>query len=487
MNVSPDRVVTPFPAVDLILRHPLSQDAIVQYGRKQVTDAIRQTLADLRDKHLYTMLEAALPVSVPPVFIPVASAETIAARATCLLERQNMPSLRPVINLTGTVLHTNLGRAVLPEVAIQAVVVAMRQPVNLEYDIESGKRGERDDHVRGLICELTGAEDCVVVNNNAAAVLLVLSSLSAGKETIVSRGELIEIGGSFRIPDIMRRAGARLREVGTTNRTHANDYTDAISTRTAAIMKVHTSNYRIEGFTAEVTPQDLCAIAHKHNIPVIDDLGSGTLVNLAHYGLKAERTVQAALRDGADIVTFSTDKLLGGPQLGIIAGRKDLVRLCARNQLKRALRADKLRLAALAATLALYRDPDSLPQKLPTLRAFVRNREELQQMSMRLAVPLQAVLGPGWIVGCVDLRSQIGSGAMPLETLDSAGLAMTPADGSRGNALDQLAKRFRCLPMPVIGRISEGRFLLDLRCLEDEKIFLDQLGSLRNSVAKDRR
>jgi L-seryl-tRNA(Ser) seleniumtransferase len=457
------KAISPFPAVEAVLKHPAMDAAILQFGRRQATAAIRATLQTLREMERQTAV----------------SADAVSTLAIDWLQQKAAPSLRPVMNLTGTILHTNLGRAILPEAAVQAVITAMRHPVNLEYDVASGKRGERDDHVRTLVCELTGAEDCVLVNNNAAAVLLVLASLSAGKETIVSRGELIEIGGSFRIPDIMRRAGAKLHEVGTTNRTHLSDYENAISSRTAAIMKVHTSNYRIQGFTSEVDAKELSTLARERQIPLIDDLGSGTLVDLTRYGLKYERTVQDALKEGADLVTFSGDKLLGGPQVGIIAGRKDLVRLCARNHLKRALRADKLRVAALAATLQLYRDPDRLPETLPTLRFFTRKRSELQHLAQSLIVPVQETLGAKWRVDVIDLSSQIGSGALPLETMPSAGLAIQPTHTKSGKALDQLAAAFRELPIPVIGRIQNGSFLLDLRCLEETAVFTAQLTKLR--------
>jgi L-seryl-tRNA(Ser) seleniumtransferase len=455
---------SPFPSVDAVLNSENGALATARFGRAAATAMVRATLDRFR---------AARSADSTPL-----AAQAVAKEALARLITADTPGLRPLFNLTGTVLHTNLGRAILPEAAIEAVTQAMRHAVNLEYDIATGKRGERDDHVRSLIRELTGAEDCVAVNNNAAAVLLTLSSLSPGKETIVSRGELIEIGGSFRIPDIMRRAGAKLREVGTTNRTHPADYEDAVSARTAAIMKVHTSNYRVQGFTAEVEGPALAAIARKHGLPLIDDLGSGTLVDLSRYGMSRERTVQDALKDGADLVTFSGDKLLGGPQVGIIAGRRDLVQRCAKNALKRALRVDKLRLAALAATLKLYRNPETLPQHLPVLRFFTRKRVDLLDMAGKLQPALQDALGSRWIVDVADLMSQIGSGALPLETLPSGGIAVTPVKGSPGRALDGLAERFRRLPMPVIGRISEGRFLLDLRCLDDVDTFISQLTHL---------
>ncbi len=465
--MSKARDPSPLPSVDTVLSQGSGAIAAARFGRTAATRAIRARLEQLRADGVVR--------AAPPV-----QAETVGASVLSALAAADAPSLRPVLNLTGTVLHTNLGRAVLPEEAIMAVADCMRRPVNLEYDIEKGGRGERDSHVAGLIRELTGAEDCVIVNNNAAAVLLALSALSTGRETIVSRGELVEIGGSFRIPDVMRRAGARLREVGTTNRTHAPDYEEAIGPRTGAIMKVHASNYRIEGFTAEVEPRALAAIARKASLPLIDDLGSGTLVDLSRWGLARERTVQDALRDGADLVTFSGDKLLGGPQVGVIAGRRDLVKRCARNPLKRALRVDKMRLAALEAVLKLYRDPDRLPDRLPALRHLTRGRDPIRTAAEALAPRAQAALGDGWIVSVEDLMSQIGSGSLPLETLPSAGLAIRPAGRAPGKALDLLAQRFRRLPTPVIGRIAEGRFLLDLRCLdriEDLASLLPELGS----------
>ncbi len=444
------------PSVDQVLRGEAALLAVQRFGRPAVTDAVRSALALARAE-----VKAGA---------ELATTQELARRATQMLEAAERPSLRPLFNLTGTVLHTNLGRAVLAQAAIEAATLAMRDAVALEFDLASGKRGERDDHLRALVCELTGAEDATVVNNNAAAVLLVLNSLAAGKEAIVSRGELIEIGGAFRMPDIMARAGTRLVEVGTTNRTHPRDYADAIGEDTGLLLKVHTSNYRIEGFTREVTAAELAGIARQKSVPLVNDLGSGTLADLAAFGLAHEPTVREAVNEGADIVTFSGDKLLGGPQAGFIVGRRELIGRINCNPMKRALRVDKIRLAALEATLKLYRDPQRLAERLPTLRLLSRPQEEIAAQAARLAPKLAAFAGPAFDAVVADCRSQIGSGALPLATIASAGVAVSPRDGS-GSALAELSARLRALPMPVIGRIERGTLILDLRCLEDEDRF----------------
>ncbi len=456
------------PPVDGVLRHEAALPLLERYGRTALAVAVRTALDEFRADRTGGV-----------------DAQAVIVRAGEVLEARERPSQRPVLNLTGTVLHTNLGRALLPPEAVDAVVAVMTAPTNLEYDIAAGKRGERDDHVRGLIRELTGAEDAVLVNNNAAAVLLVLNTFAKGREAIVSRGELIEIGGAFRMPDIMARAGAKLREVGTTNRTHLKDYTEAIGPKTGLVMKVHTSNYQVQGFTAEVAAEELAALARGHGVPFVDDLGSGTLIDLARYGLRHEKTVQDALKAGADLVTFSGDKMLGGPQIGIVAGRKDLIAKLAKNPLKRALRLDKIRLAALEAVLKLYRDPDRLAERLPTLRLFTRKADDIRANAERLRAPLAAALGSGWTVEIVDCASQIGSGALPLETMPSAGIAMRPAGKASGRAVETLAARFRALSVPAIGRIGDGALIFDLRCLEDEHAFaamLPQLGGAGGAV-----
>jgi L-seryl-tRNA(Ser) seleniumtransferase len=453
------------PSVDEVLKSPAAAQAIGRFGRSQVVEAVRASVAETR---------AALAAGRA-----APSADAIAEAAAARLEAGARLHARAVFNLTGTVLHTNLGRAVLADAAIEAATEAMREAVALEFDLAQGRRGERDDIVRGLLCELTGAEDATVVNNNAAAVLLALNTLARGKEAIVSRGELIEIGGAFRMPEIMARAGAKLVEVGTTNRTHEKDYAAAIGPKTGLILKVHTSNYRIEGFTKAVPARAIAVLARASHVPLLNDLGSGTLVDLADYGLTHEQTVREAVAEGADLVTFSGDKLLGGPQAGFIVGRRELIVRLNRNPMKRALRLDKIRLAAIEATLRLYRDPDRLAERLPTLRMLARPRGEIEALAERVAPALAAAVGPRFTVAAIACASQIGSGALPTETIPSAGLAVraTAARGT-GRALAALAAAFRDLDRPVIGRIEDDAFVLDLRCLEDEAAFVRNLASL---------
>jgi L-seryl-tRNA(Ser) seleniumtransferase len=456
MGVSARHGRAALPAVDRVLRTPGAAELIERYGRSLVVDAVRNTLAERRD--------AAQGASIDDIV--EASGEALA--------RLMQPSQRRVFNLTGTVLHTNLGRAPLPEEAIAAAAEAMRAPSTLEYDLASGRRGERDDHIAGWLTRLTGAEAALAVNNNAGALFLALNALAAGREAIVSRGELIEIGGSFRLPDIMARAGTRLREVGTTNRTHLRDFAAVIGPDTGLILKVHTSNYAIQGFTAAVPAPQLATLARGHNLPFVEDLGSGTLVDLDRWSLPHEPTVADALKAGADLVTFSGDKLLGGPQAGLVVGRADLIAALAKNPLKRALRLDKIRLAALEAVLRLYADPDRLAERLPALRLLARPRGDIAALATRLLPVMAQALDGIATVALVETKSQIGSGALPVSLLPSAALALTPRAAS-GRAVEDLARHLRALPVPVIGRIEAGRVILDLRCLEDEADFVRQL------------
>ena len=437
------------PSVDRLLEAPALAAAAAEYGRAEALTGARQVLAEAR-----RALEAG---GVPdPAALGPAAAARMAARG--------QPSLRRVFNLTGVVLHTNLGRAPLPQEALAAIAAAAGT-CNLEYDLETGRRGDRDSHVETLLTELTGAEAALVVNNNAAAVLLMLNSLSAGRDTLVSRGELVEIGGSFRMPEIMARAGARMVEVGTTNRTHPGDFEAAIGPETGCVMKVHTSNYEVVGFTASVPDDRLARIAVTAGVPYAVDLGAGQLVDLARYGLPQEPMPGRVLAAGAGLVTFSGDKLLGGPQAGIVVGQGSLVAALKRNPMRRAMRLGKLSLAALEAVLRLYRDPDRLAERLPALRALVRSVEEIEAQARRLA---PAIEGSEITV----VASQIGSGSLPVEYLESRALALSAPSGK---ALEARAAAFRQLSIPVIGRLSEGRLLFDLRALDDEAAFLSQL------------
>lgn len=402
-----------------------------------------------------------------------ASTAELVERVAGRLSSRAASSLRRVFNLTGTVLHTNLGRAILSEAAVEAAALAMRSPCALEFDLVSGGRGDRDTIVEGLLCELTGAEAATVVNNNAGAVLLVLAALAARREVVVSRGELVEIGGAFRVPDVMRAANARLVEVGTTNRTHARDYAEAIGPKTAALMKVHASNYRVTGFTKEVPQAEVARIAHDAGLPFIEDLGAGSLIDMTTLGLPREPVVRDCITAGIDVVTFSGDKLLGGPQAGLIVGRKDLIAKIRKHPLKRALRVSKMTLAALEATLLAYRKPDLLARDLPTLRLLTRPMAELNAMAQRLAPALIARL-PDWSVEIAPSEAQAGSGSLPGSAIASVALILRPRTKS-GKALAALAQRLRGLPVPVIGRIADGGLRLDLRCLEDEAGFLAQL------------
>jgi L-seryl-tRNA(Ser) seleniumtransferase len=462
------------PSVDQLLRLAVPGALLAEHGRTLVVKEARALLEGLRARAVTGRLDAS---EVQHDALGHALAVRVQARLA--------PRMRAVLNLTGTVIHTNLGRSLLADAALQRLLAVMTSPNNLEYDLATGSRGDRDSLVEELLCSITGAEAATVVNNNAAAVLLTIAALARDREVIVSRGELVEIGGAFRMPDVMASAGARMVEVGTTNRTHPQDYERAINAHTALVMKVHTSNYAVQGFTAAVDEATLAGIAHARGVPLATDLGSGSLVDLAHYGLPREPLPQEMLAAGCDVVTFSGDKLLGGPQAGLIVGSKAAVGRIRKFPMKRALRMSKLPLAALEATLSLYLRPERLAKDLPTLRLLTRPADAIREMALALQGQVQASVSPRFTVEVVPLLGQIGSGSLPVERLPSAGLALAPAGTSKkgvGTALDVLSTALRSLPLPVIGRIAEDRLLLDLRCLEDSTAFVAQLPLLQERL-----
>ncbi|HEV3110008.1 MAG TPA: L-seryl-tRNA(Sec) selenium transferase [Candidatus Binataceae bacterium] len=444
------------PSVDECLR-ALPQQSQDKFNRNYLTAVIRTVQDGLRD--------AIAVGSEQPAGSREAIVQEVVRRAQERLAADG-PGWRPVINATGVVIHTNLGRAMLAEDAVDAISLAARSPITLEYDLERGGRGERDRIVEDDLCALTGAQAATVVNNNAAAVLLALNTLAEGREVIVSRGELIEIGGSFRIPDVMRKSGARLREVGTTNRTHLPDYAGAIGPETALLLKVHPSNYRVIGFTAAVPIGELCRLAAEHGLDVMEDLGSGALVDLRRFGLHHEPIVKERIEAGAGLVTFSGDKLLGGPQAGIIVGRRELIERIRSNPLKRALRCDKLTLAALSATLRLYLRAADLVQSIPVLRLLTRSPQELEIVANRARELLAQRLGEDFSIAVGPSTSEIGSGAMPGGEIETRVLRIThPA-----HSAEAIAAMFRHADPAIIGRIAEGAFTLDMRTIEDPAV-----------------
>jgi L-seryl-tRNA(Ser) seleniumtransferase len=440
------------PSVDGLLKHSGCETLLARYNREYVTGKCREIVEELRAElrqgkgHTNELKE-----------------EAILIRVENRIRAESVPGHVRVVNATGTILHTNLGRALLPQEAIDAMTAVAGYPVNLEYDLAAGKRGRREEMIQRLLVELTGAEAATVVNNNAAAVLLGLNTFAQGKEVIVSRGELIEIGGAFRVPEVMAKSGAILKEVGSTNRTHPADYENAINDKTALLLKVHTSNYKVVGFTSEVTLDQLVVIGKKHNIPVMEDLGSGALIDLSNYGLPKEPIVSERVRAGADVVTFSGDKILGGPQAGLMVGSLEWISRINKNHLQRALRCGKLTLAALEATLRLYRQSPDITQAIPTLRCFTRPVDEIQEFGEALLPRLQTALGDGFRLRQEDSTSQIGSGALPTEELPTVVIAVE----HKSLSATRIAEKFRAANPPIIGRIKDDRFLLDLRTIFD--------------------
>ena len=445
------------PGVDRILELARRDEFFEHIPRSLLRDAARQAAAHLRQRILQDDRSF--------------SRERLADAAVLDTVRQQVarllaPNLRPVINATGVVVHTNLGRSPLAEAAVENVVALARQYSNLEYDLDRGVRGSRYSNVEPLVCELTGAEAAMVVNNNAGAVLLCLDTVAKGRGVLVSRGELVEIGGSFRIPDVMAKSGAVLKEVGATNRTHLRDYENAIDEETGMLLKVHTSNYRIVGFTAAVTLRELVELGAAHRVPVMEDLGSGTLIDFSRYGLVKEPTIQESVAAGADLVTFSGDKLLGGPQAGVIAGKKEMIDRIKSNPLTRALRIDKLTLAAFESTLRLYRDEADAVARIPTLKMITMPMPRIEEKAVMLAGALGGLGGGRVDVQRVKRASKTGGGSLPLLDIPTVCVRVTVRDFP----VHSLEAALRRQTPPVIGRIEDEALLLDVRTVKEDEI-----------------
>jgi L-seryl-tRNA(Ser) seleniumtransferase len=446
------RLLRQLPQVDELLRHPRLEPAVAPLPRVLAAARVRRTLAEQRD-----WLTAAPATDLPPDL----DLDGLFQELLHQLEAAAQPALRRVINATGVVIHTNLGRSPLALPALAQIQEVAAHYSTLEYDLARGERGSRQDLLEGLLQEITGAEAALVVNNNAGAVLLALTALAKGKEVVISRGQLVEIGGSFRLPAIMDVSGALLKEVGATNKTHLYDYEQAISLETAMLLKVHPSNFRITGFTAEVALPELVALGRRYNLLVVEDLGSGCLVDLSHYGLEREPTVQEVVKAGADLVLFSGDKLLGGPQAGLALGSREVVDRLRRHPLTRALRPDKLTLAGLEATLRLYLDEPQALAAIPTLRLLSRPVKELDRQARALARSLKRALGDRLQVWVVDSVGRVGGGALPQVALPSRALALSLPPLTP----QQLEVRLRQAQPPVIARIEQDTLLLDMRTL----------------------
>lgn len=440
------------PSVDELLKEPVVEDWLKAHPRVLVLEAIR-TAIEIKRSAIMEKQEAA---SI--------SRSDILGKAETFLRKLSEPSLRTVINATGVVVHTNLGRSVLSEAAVNRVIEVSRNYSNLEYDIKAGERGKRYMHIENIIKRLTQAEAATAVNNNAAAVLLCLNTLAQGKEVVVSRGELVEIGGSFRVPEVMERSGAKLREVGTTNKTHLKDYEKAINENTGLFLKVHTSNYKIVGFTKEVSASDLSALGKEHGIPVMWDLGSGSFIDLARYGIGEEPTVGQAVNSGVDIITFSGDKLLGGPQAGFILGKKTYLDAIRQNPLARALRIDKMTLAALEATLYQYLDMERAQKEIPTLWMLTQPISEIERKASLLSDGLSSIRG--LVVRIQEDISQSGGGALPMGYLPTKVVAIAHEIYSA----NRIESRLRLGRPHIITRIKDGMVLFDPRTLNDAEI-----------------
>ena len=453
-NIATQNLLRQLPAIENLLNTEEILDLQATYARPLVTEALRAVVADVRNGILSGNL-AQLPEHTEYVERTLQKiVEKIGAR------------MRPVVNATGTVTHTNLGRSLLSPAACEAIQQAAQNYVNLEYDLSTGKRGHRDRITEPLLQQLTGCEASTVVNNNAAAVLLALQTIARGKEVIVSRGELIEIGGAFRVPDVMEASGAILREVGTTNRTHLRDYAEAINENTGLLLKVHPSNYKILGFTSTPSMEELTELGAQYGIPTMEDLGSGALIDMTAYGLPHEPLVGERIASGVDVVTFSGDKLLGGPQAGIIAGKAEWVEKMRKNPMMRALRVDKLIIAGLSATLQRYLIASAtITEQFPMLNRYTRSIETLHTLAAELKTQLQDLFGEKVNIQVSETYGQIGSGALPVEILPSVALVLEPSNISA----EMLAAHFRSTAVPIIGRIKNNLFWLDLRTIYERE------------------
>ena len=457
------------PSVDKLLKFIEVKKMIADHGHHIIVKIIRELQTDYRNLLKNQAFKKNKKFSID-VFLHNLKKK---------LAKDSEYSLREVINLTGIILHSNLGRALLPPSVITVSNYVASEPSNIEFDISTGKRSEREIYVENKLCSLIGSEAATVVNNNAAAVMLVLNTLAKRKEVLVSRGELIEIGGSFRLPDIMRSANCKLREVGTTNRTNLEDYEDAIRANTALIFKAYSSNFTMNGYTKTVDEMDLVNLCKKRNLPLIIDLGSGTLIELERAGLKFGPNPNKKIKMGVNLVTFSGDKLMGGPQCGIITGRLDLIKKIKKNPMKRALRCDKFTISALSELLRIYQNPEEAIQKIPTLRFLSRSKEEIKSLAERVLPSVQNSLTNVAIVKIINCNSQVGSGTLPNETIPSAGISIENISKQKNRLFPiKLAKILRELPTPIICRIKAGAVILDLRCLEQEDLFIKQFNSL---------
>ena len=456
------------PGVDQVLQRDILINLQKDYPQGVINDAARNVVNGLRG----LILQADSEDELNKMDFQIDSI----ARLTAEKVKETLrPKLRNVINATGIVLHTNLGRSLLAEKAVEAVKDVTRHYSNLEYDLDTGERGSRHMHVEDLLCHLTGAEGALVVNNNAAAVLLVLNTLARDKEVVISRGQLVEIGGSFRVPQVMAQSGAHLVEVGTTNKTHYQDYEEAIGENTGMILKVHTSNYQVIGFTSQVSGSELAGLGQKYNLPVVEDLGSGVFVDLKEYGLEGEPTVPESIREGLDLVTFSGDKLLGGPQAGIIVGKKDFTEKIKKNQLARALRIDKMTLAALEATLQLYLNEEDAVKDIPTLRMLTLPLTVLEARAFNMVSYLKEQLRGKAQIKVADGFSQVGGGALPREEIPTKLVSLQPYKMSTLEVIERLREE----EIPVIARIQKNQVLVDLRTVSEEEIPL-----LRDSLVR---